>query len=179
MLSRREASGYEIKKMFEGPMRQFFDASFGSIYPALGKLAAEDLVTCTAQPQDKKPDKKIYRITAKGRMAFLDSLLKQPAPDRFRSELMATLLFADLLPARHLSDLLDRRQDEYRAQLGALEAETDATLPAGERFVRGLGLTLYRAALDYIEDNRHLVESEALLANGASPAPTNLHGSPS
>jgi PadR family transcriptional regulator AphA len=170
MLTRGDASGYAIKKRFEGPMRQFFDASFGSIYPALSRLAAEELVICTAQAQAGRPDKKVYRITAKGRLAFVDALMKPPAADRFRSELMATLLFSDLLPARHLAALLDQRIADHRAQLAELDAVDREQAPAGERFVRGLGVTLFRAALHYIEENRHLVEGEALLSNGANPA---------
>jgi PadR family transcriptional regulator AphA len=33
-----DATGYTIKKRLEGPLRHFYDASFGSIYPALRKL---------------------------------------------------------------------------------------------------------------------------------------------
>ena len=50
VLSRGEASGYEIKKAFEeGPFSHFHQASFGSIYPALNALSAEGLVACRAQ----------------------------------------------------------------------------------------------------------------------------------
>ena len=166
LLTRGDASGYEIKKTLEGPMRTFFDASFGSIYPALNRLAKENLVTCSALAQTGKPDKKVYRITPKGRLAFLDSLMQMPAPDRYRSELMSTLLFADLLPPRHLAALLDQRIAEYRSQLAELQNPHTEPANAGERFVRGLGVTLFSAALHYIEEQRHVVEGEALLANG-------------
>ena len=36
VLSMGEATGYEIKKLFEdGPFSHFYDAGYGSIYPAL------------------------------------------------------------------------------------------------------------------------------------------------
>ena len=39
-----EASGYEIKKLFEeGPFAYFYHASYGSIYPALGNLLKKEL----------------------------------------------------------------------------------------------------------------------------------------
>lgn len=163
MLTIKEASGYEIKKMLEDPLRQFFDASFGSIYPALGKLTEDGLVTCTATPQDKRPDKKIYRITPQGRLAFLDELMRMPGRDRFRSEFLATMLFADLLPARHLSDVIDKRIAEYRQALAEARACPTEGIPIGYRFVAGYGEAIYSAAITYLEEHRHLLESHALL----------------
>ena len=53
-----DATGYEIKKRLEGPMRHYYDASFGSIYPALAGLKRDgqpgfprwmtNLMTCFA-----------------------------------------------------------------------------------------------------------------------------------
>ncbi len=169
LLTQSDASGYEIKKIFEGQLRHFFDASYGSIYPALNKLTEEGLVRCTEQAQDKRPDKKVYSITPAGRMAFLDELMQPPGRDRYRSEFVATMMFADLLPPRHVSDLIDKRVEEYRIMLADLQracAEGDA----GKAFVVGLGHAMYRAGLQYLEENRHLVEGEALLASASSAA---------
>jgi DNA-binding PadR family transcriptional regulator len=164
MLSMREASGYEIKKMVEGPLRHFFDASYGSIYPALNRLTREGLVQATAYAQEKRPDKKVYRLTPMGRLAFMEELMRMPGRDRFRSEFIATLLFADLLPAAHLAKVIDARINEYRGCITEIEARAGESQTAGQRFVHGLGLAVYSAALAYLEDNRHLVEGEALLA---------------
>src|SRR3546814_15551348 len=58
VLSRGEASGYEIKKAFEeGPFSHIHHASFGSIYPALNALSAEGLVAVRAQAQNTRPAK--------------------------------------------------------------------------------------------------------------------------
>src|SRR3546814_13530763 len=73
VLSRGAASGYEIKKAFEeGPFSHFHQASFGSIYPALNALSADGLVAGRAQAQQKRPAKKIYSLTPKGRNARLE-----------------------------------------------------------------------------------------------------------
>ena len=72
ILTRGDATGYEIKKLFEeGGYRHFVEASFGSIYPALTALAGDGLVTCTAVPQDGRPDKKVYHLTSRGRLELL------------------------------------------------------------------------------------------------------------
>ena len=66
-----DASGYEIKKLFEeGPFSYFHQTSLGSIYPALGTLMEEGLVTCDERAQEGRPDKKVYSLTDAGRAAF-------------------------------------------------------------------------------------------------------------
>jgi DNA-binding PadR family transcriptional regulator len=165
VLTMGDASGYEIKKVLEGPFRHFYDASFGSIYPALNKLQAGGLVTCNYEPQDKRPDKKVYSLTVDGRLELLNELRQVPGEDRVRSDFLATMIFAELLPANYISRIVDARIDELRNCIEHLErVDGDATLSPGKRFVNGYGLAVYRAALAYMEDNRYLVESEALLA---------------
>src|SRR3546814_15590312 len=99
VLSRGAASGYEIKKAFEeGPFSHFHQASFGSIYPALNALSADGLVAVRAQAQQKRPAKKIYSLTPKGRNALLAALMAPPGPDAVRSDLPFTLPFPHPLP---------------------------------------------------------------------------------
>ena len=87
ILSLGDATGYEIKKIgAEGSFSFFSEASYGSIYPALGKLMEEGLVTCRAMAQDKRPDKKVYSLTESGREELTISLRKDPDPDKNRSE---------------------------------------------------------------------------------------------
>src|SRR3546814_15262936 len=60
VLSRGEASGYEIKKAFEeGPFSHIHQASSGSIYPALNALSAAARVAVRSKVQDKWQDKRI------------------------------------------------------------------------------------------------------------------------
>ena len=63
-----DASGYEIKKLYEeGDLSHFYAVGFGSIYPALTRLVDDGLAECFDQPQDKRPDKKVYALTEAGR----------------------------------------------------------------------------------------------------------------
>ena len=58
VLSLGDAAGYEIKKTLERRFSHFYDASFGSIYPALTALTGVDLVSCTPERQARRPGKK-------------------------------------------------------------------------------------------------------------------------
>lgn len=156
-----DASGYEIKKMFEdGLLGYLHEASFGSIYPALTRLEQEGLATATSMAQEKRPDKKVYRLTAAGREALAAALKIPPAPDKMRSDFLFTLVLGHMLPPSHLRKLIDDRILWYRETLAEMETCDSTERPPSVRLVNGLGVAIYRAAADYLEANRHLIEDD-------------------
>ena len=129
--------------------------------PALNALAAESLVEVREQAQDKRPDKKIYSITAKGRNVLVATLMTEPAPDAMRSDFLFILSFAQYLPPARVDQLIDQRIAWYREALARMEAcACNETIPAGPAFVRGMGIAVYRAAADYLEANREKLLAE-------------------
>jgi len=77
-------SGYDIKKKFEKITSNFWNESYGQIYPILKRLAAKGFATKSIEKQDGKPDRHIYALTEKGRKV-LQSWLTEPVarpPDR-------------------------------------------------------------------------------------------------
>jgi DNA-binding PadR family transcriptional regulator len=165
-----DSSGYEIKKAFEeGALGHIQDASFSAIYPALARLHDEGLVTAKAIEQDGRPAKKVYSITPKGRMAFIDALIVPAEPDRLRSDFLFQMMFAQLLPARQVEAVIDARLADYAAKLAHMEDGCGHALmlTAGQRFVHGFGLAIYRAAQSYIEEHKHELLRESLLSERA------------
>ncbi|CCQ74308.1 PadR family transcriptional regulator [Magnetospira sp. QH-2] len=166
VLTLGDASGYEIRKQFEeGPFAYFHEVSLGSIYPALAKLTGEGLVTFTEHAQDGKPDKKVYTLTEDGRAHFVKALDKDPASDKFRSEALYQMFFADFLSEERRLQVYNSYLGLHRAYVAEMEAETcGANLdgaPPGRRFVHGLGLVIYKAVIDYMENNRDLISIPA------------------
>jgi DNA-binding PadR family transcriptional regulator len=165
VLSRGEATGYEIRKQLsEGPFSHFWEAGYGSIYPALNWLSEHGLVRCTAMEQEKRPDKKVYAIAQKGRLVLHDALMQPPARDRVRSDFCFIAFFGHLLPARRLEALIVERIGLLRATLERMQACAAGleARPGGERFMHGLGRAVYQAELDYLEENRHVIVAAAL-----------------
>ncbi len=162
ILTRGDATGYEIKKLFEEDGYQHFvEASFGSIYPALSRLTEEGLVSVRAEAQEKRPDRKVYSITEAGRSAFLQALVQPLTEDRHRSPFMFAMLFSHLMPKEHVAALLDNyiRQNEGKlAQL--MNKPTDAQTP-GERFVSGLGRAVYVAIVNFLNAHRAELQNRA------------------
>ena len=168
ILTLGDNTGYEIKKVFEDELSHFYEASYGSIYPALNRLTEEGLVSCQTMVQDGRPDKKVYSITTAGRMAFMDALMQPPGKDKLRSDFLAILRFADLLPASHLSRLIDNRIVDYGKRIDKLVQCQNTAPSAAEQFIAGYGAAIYQAAVDYLDDNRHLVEGQAVLSAASS-----------
>ena len=156
VLSKGEASGYEIKKAFEeGPFAHFQSASFGAIYPALARLAVEGMVTLTEHAQDGKPDKKIYRLSPVGWDTLLATLKISPGPDQIRSDLMFLISFAEHLPPAQIQNFIDAQITYFQAALAHMD-NLDAEEPCdiGHGFVSGFGRAVYQAAADYYAANR-------------------------
>jgi PadR family transcriptional regulator AphA len=154
-LSLGDATGYEIRKQFvDGPFSHFFHASYGSIYPALGRLLAEELVTVKEMSQDGRPDKKVYSLTDKGLHEFREALTEPPVADKIRSEHVARLFFAEHMSEDVLKAVYESYLNELREMASQIREVQEECLPAARRYTTGLGLSFYDGAADYMEKNR-------------------------
>jgi len=161
ILTRGDATGYEIKKLFEDDgFEHFVEASFGSIYPALNRLTDEGYVSVRSESQEKRPDRKVYSITPAGRTAFVASLLKPLPEDRHRSPFVFAMLFADLLPRSRVSGMLDTYIEQVEQKLAHLNDHNNASKSSGEQFVSGFGRAVYVAILDFLRTHRAEVEKQ-------------------
>lgn len=165
ILTIRDATGYEIKKAFQERLSLLYDASFGSIYPALNKLTEFGFVSCREESQDHRPDKKVYSITLEGQLAFIKQLQEKPKADKFRSDALATMMFAHLLPPSHVSEILNDYIDICEDNITTLSAGCDLKSSLSEKFLCGFGVAVRTTAINYIRDNKHMIEAEALLAD--------------
>ncbi len=163
VLSIGDASGYEIKKIFEDSFSHFYVAGFGSIYPALAELTREGLVTCNAFEQEKRPAKKVYHLTAAGLEAFRNALSDTYPSHRVRSDFMVLLVFSHLLSHEQIADVLRRRMDDIDANLAQIErcmTQADEGHPAGAAFAAGFARAVLQASKDYIAQHRESFLSE-------------------
>jgi len=160
ILSLGDATGYEIKKMVaEGSFSFFSEASFGSIYPALTRLTDEGLISCRAEAQAKRPDKKVYSLTPAGRAQLEEALASSPGPDRNRSDFLAALLFAEAVAPHRIEDLIDERIAHHNEQIETLEEMLAEETGTASRFVLEYGIVMQRAAHDFlIRKKQNLIE---------------------
>ena len=86
-------SGYDIRKAVESSVSYFWRESYGQIYPTLKRLAAEGLIIPRPSTPQRRPERREYSLSAKGRACLREWLA---APHRIqppRSEFLLKLFF--------------------------------------------------------------------------------------
>jgi PadR family transcriptional regulator AphA len=93
ILSLGPMSGYDIKKVFQTIASNFWNESYGQIYPMLKRLTAEGLATKSVERQSGKPDRHVYSLTEKGREKLQTWLLNPVELEIGRHEILLKLFF--------------------------------------------------------------------------------------
>jgi DNA-binding PadR family transcriptional regulator len=137
LLQGRELHGYEIRKRLRDDLGLFSNVSFGSLYPALGRLERSGAVVGVVEPDAAESApvpmtgslggeraamrsrrtsatrgrraRKVYRITEEGRRQFAELLDSERDADDARS-FGLRLAFARYLPPAARVRLLERRR---------------------------------------------------------------------
>ena len=86
-------SGYDMRRMIPESIGHFWSESYGQIYPALKRLAADGLVEKRTEAQVGRPERHVYTLTDAGRER-LEAWLAQPVRREVsRDELLLKLFF--------------------------------------------------------------------------------------
>lgn len=102
LLSKWEASGYDIKKEFDDVMSIFWHTHLSQIYPELTKLENEKLISSKLVQQVGKPDKKVYSITENGREALFKWLLEPHEKPKIKDSFLMQTFFLDNIPVEEV-----------------------------------------------------------------------------
>jgi DNA-binding PadR family transcriptional regulator len=122
LLSWGPMSGYDIKKAAEQSISNFWNESYGQIYPILKRLAAEGLATTSVEKRVGKPDRYVYALTEKGRKA-LQRWLRKPAEQEVgRIEILLKLFFGRQVAVPDNIRQVQRFQARQRQQLQLYDA---------------------------------------------------------
>ena len=116
-LSRGPHSGYDIKKALGESTQHFWSESYGQIYPNLKKLSEAGLATAETEKQDGKPDRKVYKITTKGREALLEWLSESPKRTPPRNELLLKLFFGHRASPEAVAQHVEGHKTKLRTDL--------------------------------------------------------------
>ncbi len=114
--------GYELKANFEraiGP--QWGELNIGHLYQVLERLERDGLVTRKDIPQERRPDKRMYRLTKDGR-AELNRWLDEPSSrlGGYRDDVFLKLFVASRLGEQPLRAVLTAQRADYLAELASL-----------------------------------------------------------
>jgi DNA-binding PadR family transcriptional regulator len=121
ILAEKDLHGYELKSSFDAKVGEFWSLNYGQIYTTLDRLEKEDLVTHDRQSQDRRPDRKIYSITGKGRKE-LENWLSTPVNRvrALRDEFFIKLVFMDKNDSGPILELIEKQKALYLKQMNRL-----------------------------------------------------------
>ena len=133
LLTFGEMSGYDLKGLADYSIANFFwSPARSQIYAELRRLTSLGFVTEVEVRQERRPDKRIYRLTAPGRRALRVWLeLPEVAPDVFKSTFLLKIFFGRSTPRETIIAQVEERRRQVEERL-AQYADKEATLQGRE-----------------------------------------------
>jgi PadR family transcriptional regulator AphA len=124
LLTRKPMHGYELHQSFDppSPLAQVWYLGISQMYKLLRELEEQGHVEVKVEPQEARPDRKVYHVTASGREAFLHWLQTPVDGIRLmRVEFLGKLYLARSLDPEIVEQVIDRQAEACRASLRDLE----------------------------------------------------------
>jgi len=112
-------AGYDLKRIFDDTIGFFWAAQMSQIYRELNKLEEKGLVKSEVKPQEKRPDRKVYQLTKRGKETFLSWLNKFPdqLSELHRSRFLMRIFFSSRIKLDELAFEIKRYKKEKEEQL--------------------------------------------------------------
>jgi DNA-binding PadR family transcriptional regulator len=119
LLTYMPLTGYDLKQVFDSSINHFWSAHQSQIYRELATLERKEYVSSQVEPQEKRPDRKVYSITAAGEQELQHWLERFPPVLTIpvREELLIRIFFASRLPLSELKFQLQRFLKEQQEKL--------------------------------------------------------------
>ncbi|WP_077100451.1 PadR family transcriptional regulator [Mycobacterium terramassiliense] len=116
-----EASGYDLAKRFDASVANFWMATPQQLYRELDRLAEQGLIRARVVQQERRPNKRMFALTASGHDAIREFTARAPKPSVIRDDLAVKLLASDAGDARAVRDFMAERLQKARTKLQRYE----------------------------------------------------------
>jgi len=120
LLETEAGSGYDLLKRFKQRLGFFWQASHQQIYQQLKVMYQEELIDCTLEAQQGKPDRKIYAMTKAGHKDLLAWLNKACKPQKINDSLLVKLYGGHLLDKTVLLDEMRQHREQHNKALAIM-----------------------------------------------------------
>ena len=196
LLKERAMHGYELRKQLGTMLGPFWQVSWGSLYPALRRLAKTGAVEKDEQPVPKRPSKRaltktrtraksttlssgrrktVYKITPDGEQMFTE-LLEESAAAVDAEHFTLKLAFFRYLPPETRITLLERRRAYLQDKLVQFKANMREYKERVDSYTLSLhnhGIAATQSDIDWIDElitnERNLSRPAARTEAGALP----------
>ena len=200
LLKERAMHGYELRKQLGTMLGPFWQVSWGSLYPALRRLAKTGAVEKDEEPVAKRPSKRslakttktsktaksaslpsgrrktVYRITPSGEQMFTE-MLQETAAAVDAEHFTLKLAFFRYLPPETRLTLLERRRAYLQDKLAQFKANVREYRERVDSYTASLhnhGIAATQSDIEWIEElitnERNLVKPAARAEAGALPS---------
>ncbi|MGW6945315.1 PadR family transcriptional regulator [Streptomyces xanthophaeus] len=153
-LLEKPGSGYELARRFDRSIGYFWTATHQQIYRVLKRMEGDGWIDVLEVPQQARPDKKEYSVTAVGRSALSAWLHEPIQPDSVRHELAVKIRGAAYDDPAALILEVERHHRAHADRLthylaGELRDFTGPDVPAGSDAGRELQHVVLRGGIAY------------------------------
>lgn len=150
--------GYQLKVECEAIADEFWGLNYGRLYRVLEALRSAGALSMTDEIQKGRPNKKIYRITEKGRQMLDDWLLAplEPNAQPLRDEIILKLLFLGADDFDRVDEIVKQQRSVYLARLARVNRrrrrleKAGVSIRATEMILDGAEMRV-RADLSWLE----------------------------
>ncbi|MEU6129934.1 PadR family transcriptional regulator [Saccharopolyspora sp. NPDC047091] len=104
-----ERSGYQLAKVFDVGMANFWHALPQQLYAELAKLERDGLVAGREVVQETRPNKRLFTVTDEGAAELRRFAVTPSKPSFIRDDLLVKVAAADSVPAAELIEQLVER----------------------------------------------------------------------
>jgi len=196
LLKEREMHGYELRKQLGTMLGPFWQVSWGSLYPALRRLAKTGAIDKAEQSISKRSSKRVlakstksskgaamaggrrktvYKITAGGEQMFTE-LLEETAAAVDAEHFTLKLAFFRYLPPETRLTLLERRRAYLQEKLAQFKANLREYKERVDSYTLSLhnhGIAATQSDIEWLDElitnERNLVKPAARAEAGALP----------
>ncbi|THA34482.1 PadR family transcriptional regulator [Streptomyces sp. A1277] len=116
-----EASGYDLAKVFDVSVADFWSATPQQLYRELDRLAEGGLIAARVVEQQRRPNKRVFTLTRAGRDALGAFTAEAPRPTAVRDELLVMTQAVDIGDRDAVRASVEERMEWARAKLARYE----------------------------------------------------------
>ncbi len=114
-----DKSSYDLQKTMEKSTGYFYNASQGSIQPALKKLMSNRQVTCSEEYQGERV-KKVYQITEEGKKEFFNWASQAIDLEKPRDPALVKMYFFNYVEQDRKIELIEQYLHEIKSVIAAM-----------------------------------------------------------
>ncbi|MBT2441855.1 PadR family transcriptional regulator [Streptomyces sp. ISL-36] len=112
-----EASGYDLAKIFDVSVANFWAATPQQLYRELDRLSEAGLIAARVVQQRRRPNKRMFSLTDAGRQDLVAYTAQPPRPTAIRDELMVQVQACDAGDTDAVRGFVRERMEWSRGKL--------------------------------------------------------------